>query len=460
MSIIAVNIMIFVTPIIFPMLLHSRTKSIFDNWLKEFICFCLQYILVAVYIGFLIGTYERYTIGSAFYTNHEETTGRFPILNCPSEASDSLVCIFQINPHKGTDPAWGILTQVFGIGPYVTSVKSIIQDFSGTLLTIFEAVMITFLLLIFIEKIPTVASKLLNGTALNGVNTSPSDIIDTINKVKDKAQAAQRLFRRRKEPITSANRNNKPLIPMAGDKGVKGDNQDSDKGLKLSSSDKGLKLSLYNKEESNLISSNDSSNLIDTQSDNLGNSSKKVLDDSFTSSSMIQSDDSSNLIDTQSDNLGNSSKKVLDDSFTSSSMISSNSSRSTTFKPLLPSPQAFTKQDAKSIANKTVDKLIDQEYYKGDNRKLHTKKIIDLRSMAKKGNIEAGLALAEHYTDHYKKYNMMSSIEKLKEDNVYIKAMENVNYRRELEKSERNDFHVVDNRQIYDKTDIYEELNR
>ena len=190
MSILAINLLIYVSPIIFPTLLFKKYEKIFSNWMDLILSFFLQFMFVAIYAGFLISTLDKMALGSATYTGHD-ASGRLPSLVC-SDTTDSLICALAINPYKGTEPALGEkLYKWFGLGPMVYVSTALSQNFTGTLLSLFEFALISYVLLQFLKKIPELAKDLTNGgTALTGKDVSA---VDTLQKGGRALMAGRRL---------------------------------------------------------------------------------------------------------------------------------------------------------------------------------------------------------------------------------------------------------------------------
>lgn len=64
----SIIIMVYISPIIIPMVLFTRTASIFKSWLTQLISFCLQPMILFAYIAVFIAIFDSTMIGSATFS--------------------------------------------------------------------------------------------------------------------------------------------------------------------------------------------------------------------------------------------------------------------------------------------------------------------------------------------------------------------------------------------------------
>ena len=174
LSIVAIILLIYVSPIIIPLALFKSTKGIFDSWLKNIIGFAVQPILLFAYLAVFLTITEPILLGSAYFEG-EMKGGR--ALVCPKDPmavanTDSLLCLF--GQHDGS--AFGSVVQnsgLRGIGIGVATIADSATDSRGfissmfmKILTIFKGVLLIYLFYIFIDKIPGIAAKLSGSTKL------------------------------------------------------------------------------------------------------------------------------------------------------------------------------------------------------------------------------------------------------------------------------------------------------
>lgn len=171
MSLFAVNLMVYISPIVFPSLLFKRYKNMFSTWLDSLMGYILQVVFVVVFAGLVIGNLENLGLGDAKYINHDPATGRLPVLDC-SSSDTSLLCIFNVNISKGEQPMLGTKIYKFlGLGPVVAVAKSINNDFIGTVIMLIKACLILYVLLEFLKKIPDFALDLAGVKSLMSANS-------------------------------------------------------------------------------------------------------------------------------------------------------------------------------------------------------------------------------------------------------------------------------------------------
>lgn len=184
-SSISLIIFVFISPLIFPMLLFEKTKSIFDAWFKEMIGFCITPMFLFAYIGLLISVMDMTLIGSATFigsnprslncnqycvkfngTYEKDTTkcndARDIIVN---PLDDSVLCLINIDNNSFSSyPGLEVL------GVSIIALKNIFSDPSKTvirILTILKAVLVIFLLYKFLNEIPGIAQQISGGTEMS-----------------------------------------------------------------------------------------------------------------------------------------------------------------------------------------------------------------------------------------------------------------------------------------------------
>lgn len=208
-SYLSIIIFVFVSPIIIPLVLFTRTKSIFDNWLKELISFCLQPMILFAYIAIFITIMDQTLIGSASFSGQApvktlncqprcvvEATGETVPYNgdqapaCDQQGQvvidpldDSVACLLNFNGF-GKFPG----LEIIGI-----SIPIIVNLFSTNvkvrILTILKGALVMYLLYKFMDEIPGITSALIGGTKLP---TNSMDAFSAFNTMAGVTRAIQK----------------------------------------------------------------------------------------------------------------------------------------------------------------------------------------------------------------------------------------------------------------------------
>lgn len=198
-SAISIIIFVFISPLIFPMLLFEKTKSIFDSWLRELLGFCIQPMFLFAYIGIAISVIDMTLVGSASYTGSQPKT-----LNCNqycikfngnietnissctdardilvNPLDDSALCLINIDSKSFSSyPGFEV------IGVSMIALKNLFEDPSKTpmrILTILKAVLVVFLLYKFLDEIPSIAEQITGGTQMQISKVDAFKMLNSIN---------------------------------------------------------------------------------------------------------------------------------------------------------------------------------------------------------------------------------------------------------------------------------------
>ncbi len=168
-NILAINILVFVSPIIFPALLFDKYKGIFDEWLKSIMGFCLQLVVILIFTGFFIGTIDRVGLGGAEYINHNPETGRNPELHCPTDAGTSILCLFTptMLSQSETDSSFTAFNKellgILGLGNMYYLAGNIGNNgFTNFFLSMLSFVIVLYVFYNFLSKIPDISEKMAN----------------------------------------------------------------------------------------------------------------------------------------------------------------------------------------------------------------------------------------------------------------------------------------------------------
>ena len=188
-NILAINVLVFVSPIIFPALLFDKYKGIFDEWLKSIMGFCLQLVVILIFAGFFIGTIDRVGLGGAEYINHNPETGRNPELHCPTDAGTSVLCLFAptMLSHSETDNLSQTIGKeilgVLGFGNLYYLTENIGNNgFANFFLSILSFVIVLAVFYNFLSKIPDIAEKIADSPSTLGSKVGVFNSMSTAYK--------------------------------------------------------------------------------------------------------------------------------------------------------------------------------------------------------------------------------------------------------------------------------------
>lgn len=182
MAMVAIIILIYVSPITITLSLFSRTKGIFDKWWKQILGLALQPVILFAYLGMFIALFDRTMAGDARFEGDGRSVPK--TINCSSyRACKSGMSCSQIDFDKGNPIKTEIVSpddtsiycifrianmktysglEMFGIGlPILTSLNSTKID------TLVKSAIIMFVFSQFMDKISDLAAKLVGGAKLS-----------------------------------------------------------------------------------------------------------------------------------------------------------------------------------------------------------------------------------------------------------------------------------------------------
>lgn len=193
MSFFMINILIYISPIVFPSLLFKNYKNMFDTWLKKLMGYSLQLVFIVVFSGLFIINLEKIGLGDAKYINHDPLTGRLPVIDCDNVDGTSLICLFNVSTSKGEIPLLGkTVKKILGLGPIISVAKSLNQDFVGTVITLLKACLILYVLLQFMKGIDKIIFEITGTGAFEG---GKIDFKEKMKDLRGKLKTGARIIR-------------------------------------------------------------------------------------------------------------------------------------------------------------------------------------------------------------------------------------------------------------------------
>lgn len=154
-SITAVILLLYISPIIIPLSLFEKTKNVFTGWWKQLIGFIFQPVILFVYLGILISVIDLTIVGDVTFEGDGKTAPKKIV--CEGEGkNNSMYCIFNVADIKtftGLEP--------IGIGlPLLASMNQQKMHY------IIKTAIILFIYFQFMDQIMTFAKKLVGGGSI------------------------------------------------------------------------------------------------------------------------------------------------------------------------------------------------------------------------------------------------------------------------------------------------------
>ncbi len=185
LSITAIIILLYISPITVTLAMFARTKSIFDNWWKEILGFILQPVILFAYLGVLLAFFNSAIVGKDVrFSGGENNTPKQIICDGDAEKT-SIYCIFRLSEAKNFT---GL--EIIGIG--LPILKNMTKQKAQMII---QSVFMLFIFLTFLDKITDFAKELVGGSGLSaGWKASITDMakssygtLHAIQKRRDRA---------------------------------------------------------------------------------------------------------------------------------------------------------------------------------------------------------------------------------------------------------------------------------
>ncbi|MDA0901782.1 MAG: type IV secretion system protein [Proteobacteria bacterium] len=202
-SAVSIILMVYVSPIIIPMILFKKTESIFKNWVNNLIGFSLQPILLFAYIGIFVTIFDTILIGNATFSGNPpqkalvcddycvqaDRTKTEDMTNCDrgDEGTsakrpnvDSILCIINFNWAGDVEYWTGPMGAV--TFPYLGSTFA--ENMVTRLITLLKAALLIYILSAFINEIPAIAKGLAGGAKMpDGGKADIGSMLGRANKI-------------------------------------------------------------------------------------------------------------------------------------------------------------------------------------------------------------------------------------------------------------------------------------
>lgn len=162
MSLLAVILLVYISPITITCSLFERTKGIFENWYKQLLGYILQPMILFAYLGLFITVIDSVFIGEvAFEAIPDTKYFELPKPDCSKAENTSLFCIFNFAKFKNYT----------GLEFFDLAIPVLVGLNPEKINTILKGAIIMFIMYSFMDKITFVARKLVGGQELSADKT-------------------------------------------------------------------------------------------------------------------------------------------------------------------------------------------------------------------------------------------------------------------------------------------------
>jgi len=193
LSFVALAVMLFISPIMIPMVLFERTKGLFDSWLRNIISFALQPMVLFAYVIFSMSLLDKYVYGEALFIGKSPKKIMMCSKYCRAPETGEIVKIYG-NVNDNTIECTEVGNEVVDISSksFLCSLEKVSRTLGMKRLSFFNMVniplfdfisfmivgnfilLLKIIFLIFIlnkimDRVPNVASNLTGGKTLPGL---------------------------------------------------------------------------------------------------------------------------------------------------------------------------------------------------------------------------------------------------------------------------------------------------
>ena len=177
-SVTAIILLIYISPLIIPLCLFEKTKNVFSGWWKQLLGFSLQPVILFAYLGILISIIDYTVVGDVRFEGDGKLAPKKII--CDAEVkNNSMYCIFkiaEIESFTGLEP--------IGVGlPILASMNQEKMNY------LIKAAITLFIFFQFLDQIMVFAKKLVGGSTVStswGVKGIAEKATDTLKAVQER----------------------------------------------------------------------------------------------------------------------------------------------------------------------------------------------------------------------------------------------------------------------------------
>jgi type IV secretory pathway VirB6-like protein len=182
MSGFALATLLFISPIIIPMILFDKTEGVFQSWLNNIMSFILQPIILFAYVVFTVTILDQYVYGEALFIGKSPKKITICTKYCKSSETNEILKIYANVTDNVTDciEKGNEIVDITNRS-YLCFIYKLARDikpfftrvwWGGAFPNLFMSLKVLFLIFIFdkiINRIPNLAANLTGGKALPGM---------------------------------------------------------------------------------------------------------------------------------------------------------------------------------------------------------------------------------------------------------------------------------------------------
>ena len=203
-SVLGIVLMVLISPIIIPTILFEKTNNLFKGWIKQFLSFMLQPLLLFAYVAIFVTIMDATLVGSATFTGKSPNkkiscekncyfsdTGLISLKENGIESSDCTAANERFIDPMNDSVACLVNLEDFGswpglewLGISIPILENILNgNVKQKILTLLKGALIMILLYGFMDEISGIASQIIGGASLP---TSKADPLAMFSKVAGK----------------------------------------------------------------------------------------------------------------------------------------------------------------------------------------------------------------------------------------------------------------------------------
>ena len=222
----ALTILLFLSPIMIPLILFKRTSKIFSEWLKNVIGFALQPFIMVAYISISIVVIDEYTTGEALfigrglddrelvcgysctdintnellaYTTNRSASASSKLLQEDYQGALNTLSLEQCDEDDNIidikrNSALCLMDDVVTV-PVLGIFKVIFDVFLSDIFVFLRLACMLFILNMMLNKIPAMSSTLIGSAAVPGLSNNV-DLIELVGKLAAFARGVVRILKR------------------------------------------------------------------------------------------------------------------------------------------------------------------------------------------------------------------------------------------------------------------------